>query len=773
MIQNGVVITGSGIICSAGSSLDQCTKNFIHGIPSLHEISDQKLLDGYGLHYAGLIKELPLVNSVFNDNEVVDRHVALAVIAAGEALSTSGIDLSQNPGRVGIIVGTCSGPMLTIESGYRHEIAGEVLDDSLFCFAKQYYSAALILAEQFGIKGPSFTVTTACSAFTVAAGIASDLIRSGLLDAVLVGGSDAHSATTQAGFNGLKATGKGTMCSPFSRPAGLNLGEGSGFLVLESKDRALQRNALVKGELLGYGLSNDAYHCSAPDPAGKGAAIAMQNALLNAKVEHEKIRYINAHGTGTEANDKAETKAIRRVFGDLADSIPVSSLKSVTGHCLGAAGGIELVASLECMKKGTLPPTAHFSEPRDGCTLDYIPEPGRNWNKGNIFLKNNFAFGGNNASLVVSDTLVTRDNPSLISRADDPLCITSVGMLSRYGIGFEAFCEGVRNQGSVGETSLHNVSKVFKVPEFKMSQIDRRVVTKGIDAESEMNIAAASIALLRAGIPDRHPLRQQLGFIMSIAHGSTWAESQHIKPLLKNDFKLEQINAFPYIVPNSISGTVCRILSLSGYNTTFCNGPGAGLTGLGLSSVALLNGHAPAILCGSSDLFSDGTRDCCIAEKIDYRTSQFGDAAVMILLERLSSATGRGVEPICSIESVCFFNTASSKKSNNSPGMSGNLLESMVDDALTAAGISGDKITRICTTLPVEQQNILKNKMEFAILVDVSSSTGLALSCQPLFNLFAALGNDHFETNGGKNYILAVSNAFHGNICIMVVKPYF
>jgi 3-oxoacyl-[acyl-carrier-protein] synthase II len=653
--------------------------------------------------------------------------------------------------------------MLTIESIYESEIAGAVPTDNKTLFAKQYYSAALILAEEFGIKGPAFTVTTACSAFTVATGVASDLIRTGLLDVVLVGGSDSHSPTTQAGFNGLKATCKGETTAPFSRPVGLNLGEGSGFLVLESKTLAEKRNATISGEILGYGLSNDAYHCSAPDPAGKGAAAAMQNALAHANISHEKVKYVNAHGTGTDANDKAETKAIRRVFNEHADVLSVSSLKSITGHCLGAAGAVELAATLACMHNGYVPPTAHFSEPRDGCSLDYVPQAQRPWEKGNIFLKNNFAFGGNNASLVVCDTATQNSRKPLVEKSTDPVCITSVGMMSAFGVGYSSFRDGIRNPGASLNEVDENGIRVRRVPEYKMAQIDRRVVTKGVDPEAEMCIAAASLALSQAGIPERHPLRQQLGFVMNIAQGSTWAESQHIKPLLKNDFKLEQINAFPFIVPNSITGTICRVLSLSGYNATFCNGPGAGLTGLGLSALSLLNGHAPAILSGSSDYFFDGTRECCVADGIDCGTTRFGDGAVMVLLERLSSATARNIKPLCTIESVSFSNTVSGDTS----------LKMAITDALQSAGITRNQIAKVCGTVSGQQKSIIQSVIGGVECTDVVSQTGFALCSQSLYDVCAALSNDHFETISDKNYILAVSSAFHGNNCIMVLKPYF
>ena len=215
-----------------------------------------------------------------------------------------------------------------------------------------------------------------------------------MLDVALAGGADAFSISTLAGFEGLKATSEGR-CAPFSKPFGLNLGEAAAFVFLESLDGAHQRGARVAPKFSGRAWQR-CFHCSAPEPAGRGLATAMQRALADAGLSPEQISYINAHGTGTEANDKAEAKAVRKVFGAQADRTPISSTKSMVGHCLGAAGAVEAIASIVCAEAGVLPPTANFTGPREGCALDCVPEAGRVWPSSQVFLSNNSAFGGHN-----------------------------------------------------------------------------------------------------------------------------------------------------------------------------------------------------------------------------------------------------------------------------------------------------------------------------------------------------------------------------------------
>jgi 3-oxoacyl-[acyl-carrier-protein] synthase II len=255
------------------------------------------------------------------------------------------------------------------------------------------------IAERYRILGPRATVATACSSSATAIGYALSLIRSGEVDVAIAGGSESLSEVTFGGFNSLRSVDE-IFCRPFDlNRKGLSLGEGAAFLVMEEGERARQREAKVYAEILGYGLTGDGNHMTAPDPDGNGAFRAMGEALQDSGVSPEKVDWINAHGTATPANDLAETKAIKNLFGWRAYQIPVSGIKSMVGHCLGAAGAVEAVASILSVKEDRIPPTIHYQTPDPECDLDYVPNQSRSRTV-EVALSNSFAFGGNNTVLV-------------------------------------------------------------------------------------------------------------------------------------------------------------------------------------------------------------------------------------------------------------------------------------------------------------------------------------------------------------------------------------
>ena len=336
-----VVVTGMGVVSSAGNGCEAFGRAVMSAKQSFSRINRPHLSHLRATH-AGIINDFDETGITANAClRPLDRFVHFAEAACREAIAQAGIVPPELGHRMGLVFATCSGPMQTIERHYSRIVNG---DDTLTAeelFAQRYYSGAKALAHVFGINGVNTTVVTACSASCAAIGIGADIIRIGLADVVLAGGSDTFSETTLAGFDGLKATCSG-LCAPFSRPSGLNLGEAAAFIVLESLDHLRKRGrAQASAEILGFGLSNDAYHCTAPEPSGAGQVLAMERALSDAGVDTLTIAYINAHGTGTDANDKTETRAIKKVFGGRTPNVPVSSTKSMVGHCLGAAGALE------------------------------------------------------------------------------------------------------------------------------------------------------------------------------------------------------------------------------------------------------------------------------------------------------------------------------------------------------------------------------------------------------------------------------------------------
>ncbi len=290
--------------------------------------------------------------------------------------------------------------MLECEEAYRYYHKGmnksvRFSSFSSLCCA----SSADHIASKLSLMGPKTTFMTACSSGATAIGYARDLIRSGMAEVIIAGGTEPLSRITYASFNSLKAVDK-EYCKPFDKNRqGLSLGEGAGIMILESLSRAQSRGARIYAEVLGYGVSCDSHHMTAPDPEASGAVRCMNTALQDAGVHHTSVNYINAHGTATPANDLMETRGIKKVFGERAYEIPVSSTKSMTGHTLGASGAIEGVVSVLGIVYRFIPPTIHRTEPDPECDLDYVTEGSRKEDV-SIVLSNSFAFGGNNTSIV-------------------------------------------------------------------------------------------------------------------------------------------------------------------------------------------------------------------------------------------------------------------------------------------------------------------------------------------------------------------------------------
>jgi 3-oxoacyl-[acyl-carrier-protein] synthase II len=763
MQPNRVVITGMGIISSAGDGLKTFADAISSGERYLVRIDDSRI-EHFNAKYAGLIDDSIINEKIASNPEFADddRYVKLAAIAAHDAVVNASVSEFLASDRAGLMVGTCSGPMITIENQYQAELDGAISFTSEEFFNRQYYSAAFKLAKKFKIKGPVFTVTTACSAFAAAIATATDFIRDNKADIILVGGSDAFSTTTLAGFAGLKAT-HDSMCSPFSVPPGLNLGEGAGFVVLEKREHAVSRNVNIIGEILGCGLSNDGYHCSAPDPAGKGASSSMNRAILQSKIDITGISYVNAHGTGTSANDKAETKAIRRIFGETT-TVSVSSSKGAVGHCLGAAGAVETIGVLSCSERGVVPPTVGYTEPRDGCTLDYVAETGRIWAKNSVFVKNNFAFGGNNASLVIT----TRNNTDvrLAIMDNDPVCITGMGTISAAGLGTDSIITALkenRSTSSIKDIKNREPFECCAIPADAL-QLDRRVDSR-IERSAKLTVIATLQALQSAGITERQVQRLDMGLYMNIAQGSTWAEPEHIIPLLSNNYQLNQVNAFPFIVPNSVTGTVCRVLGLTGHNITLCNGHGAGFAGLGVAFEALKNGHVPYLLCGSmDDLTERGLIDCIHSNSELMNVASPGEGAAVFLLEKFSHAKQRGIEPDLMIRSFeySYFDDEYCEDD----------LGSLLTKTLNSASLTSDVITTVSYN-PFDNKALAVVKRMFSQdcqNLDVSKATGYAPACSTLFSISVALSKSYFENQNDNNYILAFFNVSRSLGCAAVFE---
>lgn len=393
-----VVVSGMGVICGLGVSLDSVWSALCDGACAIRPVTSFEA-GGYRSRIAAEVPFVPPPPEGFPDNpKRLSRTDLLSLFAAETALRDAGLLGVPESGATGIFFGAGSGGMRSIELYRRARHAGRRPSPSLLVPYALNTSTDLI-ARQFGLGGRRLTVATVCSSSTNALGLALRAVREGTLERALAGGGDALCELAFAGFNAMRAV-DAEPCRPFDRNRrGLSLGEGAAFLVLEDLAGALGRGATPLAECLGYGHSAEAFHITAPDATGAEVARTLRLALDDAGLPPQAIEHINAHGTGTPYNDVAESRGIAQVFGPYAREIPVCSIKSMVGHCLGAAGAVEAVAVVRTLQTGWVPPTVHYETPDPDCPLDYVPNRARR-TKPRVALSSNFAFGGNNAALI-------------------------------------------------------------------------------------------------------------------------------------------------------------------------------------------------------------------------------------------------------------------------------------------------------------------------------------------------------------------------------------
>lgn len=402
-----VAITGVGVIAATGRDVCTFFSNLVNARSGIRRITQ---FDPSSLSVQ-IAAEVPDYRSTdyfaAKRLDFMDRFCEFGLIAAGEAVRSSGLEVrDEERTRFGVAMGSGMGGANTLESGFYNLYAKHATRLHPFTIPKIMHNAATSqICMEFGAQGPSLATSTACSSAGHAIGEAFHLIKFGLADLMLAGGSDApitYGMIRSWESVRVLATGNGDpsrACRPFSADReGLVMGEGAGVLVLEELEHARRRGAMIYAELAGYGLTSDASHITQPSVDGPVRAIRM--ALEEAGVRPEEVDYVNAHGTGTRLNDATETQVLKEVFKDHARNVAISSTKSMHGHVMGGTGAIELVATIKALEEGVIPPTANYTEPDPECDLDYVPNQARQARL-RVAVSNSFAFGGLNAVLVV------------------------------------------------------------------------------------------------------------------------------------------------------------------------------------------------------------------------------------------------------------------------------------------------------------------------------------------------------------------------------------
>ncbi|TET39767.1 MAG: beta-ketoacyl-[acyl-carrier-protein] synthase II [Elusimicrobia bacterium] len=404
-----VVITGYGVISPIGIGADDFWNSLVSGKSGISRISTFDTSQ-FSTQIGAEIKNFQPEKYIDKKKiRKMDRFSQLAFAAAKIAIEDAKLDMKkEDPFRVGVIVGSGIGGLSTVAAEHKVLLEKGPRRVSPFMIPMLITNiAAGEIAIAHNIKGPNYSLSSACATSNHTIGDALRLIHYGDADVIIAGGSEA--AVTPLGLAGFcSARALSTRnddpehaSRPFDKERdGFVMGEGAGIVILELLEHALSRGVTIRAELIGYGATNDAYHITAPSPDGQSAARAMSNALADGGVKPEEVDYINAHGTSTPLNDKVETFAIKKVFGDYAYKIPISSSKSMIGHLLGAAGVVELIATILSMEKEMLPPTINYEFPDPECDLDYVPNKARP-KKINVALSNSLGFGGHNATLVV------------------------------------------------------------------------------------------------------------------------------------------------------------------------------------------------------------------------------------------------------------------------------------------------------------------------------------------------------------------------------------
>jgi len=409
MSRDKIVITGIGAVAPNGNSVNEFWASLTDGKSGIGYIT---YFDSSN-HRVKIAGELTgfKPESVLDSKEIrkLDPFSVYALVATQEAISMSGLEIeSLNPDRIGVTIGTGVGGIQTLEDQQR------VIDQKGARRVSPQFVPKMIaniagghLSIKWGLRGPNQTVTSACASATDAIGMAMRLILSGDTDVMITGGTEASvTALTIAGFANMRALSQSNAIPekasrPFDKDRdGFVLGEGAGMLVIERESHAKQRGASILAELAGYGSTDDAFHITQPSKGGAGALKAMERAILDSGINIDEIDYINAHGTSTPYNDKNESAAIRELFKDHCNKLKISSTKSMTGHLLGAAGGIEAVASVKSILEQTLPPTINYDTPDPECPLDYVPNISQPFKVKSV-LSNTFGFGGHNAVICI------------------------------------------------------------------------------------------------------------------------------------------------------------------------------------------------------------------------------------------------------------------------------------------------------------------------------------------------------------------------------------
>ncbi|MGW1000929.1 beta-ketoacyl synthase N-terminal-like domain-containing protein [Streptomyces sp. NPDC002520] len=683
-----VVIASVGAITSQGGSAEALWEGVRAGRVAISPVRGLSM-DGYQTAVGGEITEPPFpVHDYAPGSDTHDSSIDFALTAAEEAMAGSGLRVGVDipAERWGVAYGTCHGGLRSGELALREVQEGRTPDWHRYTFVPPQ-AGAEALSAAFGLKGPVLSANTACASSAHALAHALEVIRAGRADAMLVGGSDAFTESAYAGFSSLESLSV-QPAAPYSKDrSGLSLGEGSGMLLLLSGAVAERTGAPVVAEVLGYGLSADGHHPTAPHPEGEGAARAIRAAVSSSGLTPDDVRYVNGHGTGTPKNDTAESNAVRAALGDAAEKTALSSTKSMIGHLLGAAGAVEGIVTVLALRDQVAPPTANFTGRDPGCGLDPVAGTGRPMVL-DTALSNNFGFAGANATVAFA-----RPGGAAVpapAAGPDDVVVTGFGVITSAGEGAEALWEAYaagRRQG-VPEDGL----RLARV-EFDRSAAGSAKERRRMDRASQLAVAACRAALAHAGADGDADAVAATGVVVGTQIGPMESSERFTVPVLSSGAQAANPAVFPSTVYNGAAGQVAMALGTKGPTSTLTSGHAAGAAALGVAYDMLRAGRAERLLVPAVEAFSPGTLDAYrgipLFGTAAGRRYTLAEAGIALVLERRASAERRGAR----VHAVVLGHaTASDACGIGRWDPSGDGVERAMREALRGAGLGPDDV---------------------------------------------------------------------------------
>ena len=800
MSEKRVVITGLGLINAIGDTVDESWNNCINGVCGIKEVKSVNTAECYAHMGAEASKDFEV--DAGEDADKMDRVSLLCVKAVKEALSDSEIDMTkENADRVGVIIGSCVGGANSIEKFFTAYEENPETANTEDIIKMPIGVIANHVAKVSGAKGVVTNVGNACAASTISIEYASDLIRAGVGDVFICGGTDTFSSLAFGGFIALHAIDE-EPCSPYNKSKGITLGEGAGALIVESYEHAVARGAKIYCDVLGGGISSDAHHITAPRPDSEGQMNAMKKALKNSDMKASEIEYINGHATGTPLNDSTEMQAMQTIFGE-NEGTCVSSTKSMVGHCLGAAGAVEAIYSVKALTTNTVPPTIGYTDEdiealkEKAGKLDFMPNVKKE-KELNYVMTNNFAFGGNNASVIFS-----KEAREIKPLENNRVFVTGMGLVSPLGNSVESYIEGTKAK-NVAENG--NLRASVTADDYKEHEIKLAFYRK-LDKLSQMQVVSGRSCLKSAGVTVTTENETDIGMIIGTADGPGTDIINFHEGLIKNGTNAGSAFVFPNTVYNAAGGYLSINSGVKGINVTLTNGSQAGLQSVCYAYNVVRDGdHKMMMACGV-DENTDSTR--IIYDRLGYtadgtdttpykregRTYILGEGSTSVMLESEASAKERNAKIYAEIAG--YGMTHESVTVGTLKG-SGEALDKAIKLACENAGISISDIDAIVgfgngntTVDTIEMESYervfgadVKPVLSVKTLVGESRAAAATLQVmhaslilageleanQPAFKFNGTKAEEITVNTSDYKYILATSYAAGGSYTAVVIK---